>query len=91
MATGTNSLKEMADLLNDNNGIRQRFARAKHIIRPQALSRMFRNKFYIGILTSDKYPEEIRGQHIPMVSEALFYRVQLMGETKILIYVPALL
>lgn len=30
----------------------------------------------MGILTSERYPEEVRGQHIPMVTEALFYRVQ---------------
>ncbi len=30
----------------------------------------------MGLLTSQRYPEEVRGQHIPMVSEALFYRVQ---------------
>lgn len=75
MATGAKTLKEMATLMNED-GIRQRFAGKEHIIRPQALSRMFRNKFYIGILSSDKYPEEVRGQHMPMVSEALFYRVQ---------------
>jgi len=37
---------------------------------------MFRNKYYIGILTSERYPEEVRGQHLAMVSESLFYRVQ---------------
>lgn len=75
MATGTKTLKEMAQLMNDG-GIRQRFAGKKHIVRPQALSRMFRNKFYTGILSSDKYPEEVRGQHVPMIPEGLFYRVQ---------------
>ncbi len=75
MATGTKTLKEMAKLMNDR-GVRQNFAGKKHIVREQALSRMFRNKFYIGILSSEKYPEEVKGQHLPMVSEALFYRVQ---------------
>ena len=30
----------------------------------------------MGILTSKTNPEEVQGQHIPMVSETLFYRVQ---------------
>ena len=75
MATGSKTLKEMTNLLNDW-GVRQRYAGKEKLVMPQALSRMYRNKFYIGILTSEKYPEEIRGQHIPMVSESIFYRVQ---------------
>ena len=56
--------------------VRQRFKGKDYLIQPQAINRMFRNKFYIGLLTSSRYPEEIRGQHIPMVTEAIFYRVQ---------------
>jgi len=75
MGTGTKTLREMANLMNEW-GLRQIFHGKEHMIRPQAIGRMFRNKYYIGILTSEKYPEEVRGQHLPMVSEALFYRVQ---------------
>ena len=75
MATGTKTLKEMATLMNEW-GLRQQFHCKEHIVRPQAIGRMFRNKYYIGILTSASYPDEIRGQHLPMISEALFYRVQ---------------
>ncbi len=75
MSTGTKTLREMAVLMNEW-GLKQRFHGKEHIIRPQAIGVMFRNKFYIGILTSERYPEEVRGQHLPMVSEALFYRVQ---------------
>lgn len=75
MATGTKTLQEMADLLN-KWGVRQKYYSKERIIRAQALSRMFRNKYYIGILTSTRYPEEVRGQHLPMVTDALFYRVQ---------------
>jgi len=75
MGTGTKSLKEMATLLNEW-GVEQNFHGKKHIVRKQAIGRMFRNKYYIGILTSGKYPDEVRGQHLAMVSEALFYRVQ---------------
>ncbi len=75
MATGTKTLSEMANLMNEW-GLRQSFKEKEHLLKPQAISRMFRNKFYIGILTSKRYPEEVRGQHVPMVTEALFYRVQ---------------
>ncbi len=75
MGTGTKTLGEMAKIMNDW-GLRQKFHGKEHAIRPQAISRMFRNKFYIGIITSEVYPEEVPGQHLPMVSEELFYRTQ---------------
>ncbi len=75
MATGTKTLSEMTNIMNEW-GLRQHFKGKDYLLKPQAISRMFHNKFYIGILTSEQYPEEVRGQHLPMVSEALFYRVQ---------------
>lgn len=57
-------------------GLRQMFKGKSYPLRPQNLSRIFKNKFYMGILTSNRYPEEVKGQHIPMISETLFYRVQ---------------
>ncbi len=75
MATGTKTLKEMAELMNEW-GVTQRYKGKENIVRKQALSVMFRNKYYIGILTSTRYPEEVRGQHVAMVTEEMFYRVQ---------------
>jgi site-specific DNA recombinase len=75
MGTGTKTLSEMATIM-DEWGLRQPFKGKEYKLRPQAISRMFKNKFYMGILTSSRYPEEVRGQHIPMISESLFYRVQ---------------
>ena len=75
MATGTKTLNEMAELMN-KQGLRHTYKGRKTIIRKQSLSKIFRNKYYMGMLTSLKYPEEVRGQHLPMVTEALFYRVQ---------------
>jgi DNA invertase Pin-like site-specific DNA recombinase len=75
MGTGTKSLREMAEIMNDW-GLRQKFHGKEHVMRQQAIGRMFRNKYYIGILTSERYPEEVRGQHLPMVTEAVFYRIQ---------------
>lgn len=75
MGTGTKTLQEMTILMNEW-GLRQKCHKKENVILRQSLSRMFRNKYYIGILTSEKYPEEVRGQHLPMVTEELFYRVQ---------------
>ncbi len=66
MATGTTSLNEMSKVMKEW-GLNYR---------NQTLQRIFRNKFYMGILTSTKYPEEVKGQHVPMVTEELFYKVQ---------------
>jgi site-specific DNA recombinase len=75
MGTGTKTLREMAQIMNDW-GIRQRYHGKEQIVRHQVLGRIFRNKYYIGILTSERYPDEVRGQHLPMVTEAMFYRIQ---------------
>lgn len=67
MATGNKSLKEMQKIMNEW-GLPVAGAQTAH--------HMFRNKFYMGMLTSKSYPEEIRGQHIPMVTAEQFYKVQ---------------
>ena len=36
----------------------------------------FRNKFYLGLLTSKTYHEEVKAQNVPMITEEQFYRVQ---------------
>ena len=66
MATGTKSLNEMSTIMAEW-GIK---------IQINTLSRIFNNKFYMGILTSPAYPEEVRGQHTPMITEEQFYRVR---------------
>ncbi len=73
MATGTKSLKEMAHILTEQ---KITYKGKIHKIRANTVQRMFRNKFYMGILTSEKYPEEVRGQHIPMITEEHLYKVQ---------------
>ncbi len=76
VGTGTKSLREMAKILNDQ-GIRERRKGYKDAeIRAQTLSGIFRNKFYAGKLVSKAYGLEVQGQHAPMVTEELFYRVQ---------------
>lgn len=75
MLTGTKSLRGISDVLNEW-GLGQTFKGIKYEFRPQTANRIFRNKFYMGILTSSKYPEEVRGQHTPMITEQQFYRVQ---------------
>ncbi|MCL5746659.1 MAG: recombinase family protein [Patescibacteria group bacterium] len=70
MATGTKSLKEMSEIMKEW-GLNYRF---------QTLQRLFKNKFYMGILTSEAYPEEIKGQHEPMITKEQFYKVQAIIE-----------
>jgi site-specific DNA recombinase len=75
MATGTKSLSEMANIMNEW-GIRKVVAGKEYRLRGQTVDRLFRHKFYMGILTSTKYPEEVKGQHIPMITQEQFYKVQ---------------
>ena len=67
MATGNKSLREMQTLMQEWG---------LPIAGPQTIHHMFRNKFYMGLLTSKSYPEEVRGQHIPMITKEQFYKVQ---------------
>ena len=67
MASGTKSLREIGEIMREW-GLKTTSV--------QTLHNMFRNKFYMGILTSEKYPEEVKGQHIPMITAEQFYKVQ---------------
>ena len=71
-ATGTKTLRQMAVILNEK-GIKSTKGGKMY---PQELSRIFRNKFYMGKIISKKYSQEVLGQHPPMVTEEQFYRVQ---------------
>ena len=76
MATGTKSLQDMATLL-DSQGITDRRKGYKESrLRKQTMSRIFRNKFYAGKVVSKKYGLEVDGQHPPMITEEVYYRVQ---------------
>lgn len=75
IATGTKSLREMAKIMNDWD-LREKFAGKEYPLRAQRLSVLFRSKFYMGVMTSKTYKEEIRGQHVPMITEQQFYKVQ---------------
>ncbi len=75
MATGTTTLTEIAEIMNAW-GIREICRGKSHRLKSQTAQRIFRQKFYMGIITSRKYPDEVRGQHVPMVTEEQFYKVQ---------------
>ena len=75
MATGTKSTRDMAGVMNDW-GLREIHGKREFKLRAQTTCRIFRQKFYSGIITSVTYPEEVRGQHVPMISEEQFYKVQ---------------
>ncbi len=66
MATGTKSLKEMSGIIT-SWGIKMNIKSAHNL---------FHNKFYMGYMTSKVYPEVVKGQHIPMVTEEQYYKVQ---------------
>ena len=79
VATGTKSLEEMAKLMN-NWGMRKTFRGKEYILRSQTVSRLFHMKFYMGILSSSKYSEEVQGQHEAMITEDQYYKVQAIIE-----------
>ena len=66
MATGTHSLLTISKLLNS-------WGLSVH---KQTVNRIFRNNFYIGIITSKRWNLEKRGLHDQMITEDTFYRVQ---------------
>lgn len=75
MATGTKSTREMAEIMNEW-GLREIHGKKEFKLRAQTTCRIFRLKFYCGILSSVTYPEEVKGQHVPMITEEQFYKVQ---------------
>jgi len=66
MATGTKSIREITRLLN-SWGIP---------LRSSSVGRLFNSKFYMGILYSPTYQEEVLGQHVPMITRELFNKVR---------------
>lgn len=75
MLTGTKSLSEMAKIMN-SWGLRKVVAGKEYSLRAQTTDRLFRCKFYTGILVSNKYPDEVKGQQEPMITEEQYYKVQ---------------
>lgn len=76
VATGHKTLKEIAQILRDD-GIKGGKRDGKQgMIRAQTLSKIFKNKFYMGKIISKKYNLEVQGQHPAMVTEEQFYKVQ---------------
>ena len=75
MAAGKTSLTQIAKIMDDS-GIRIKRKNRKYKIRPQTANRIFRLKFYAGVLTSDTYKQEVKGQHVPMITLEQFYKVQ---------------
>ena len=76
MATGTKTLREMAEILTEQGVREKQKGHTEKMLRPQTLNGIFRNKFYMGKIVSQRYSEEVIGQHAPMVTEGQFYRVQ---------------
>ncbi len=84
MSTGTKSLSEMAKEMNAL-GLTNTYGKTIKPITKQYVSRMFNNKFYFGLLTSEKHNEEVLGLHTPMITEKIYYQVQaiITGRTQV--------
>jgi site-specific DNA recombinase len=75
IAVGNKPLRQMTKIMNKME--LYTIHRGKKIkLKISTVQRIFRNKFYAGILTSPTYKEEVQGQHRPMVSLEQFYKVQ---------------
>lgn len=68
----------LTDIANQWNklGIRSLHDSRFKKFRRQSISKIFNNKFYMGILVSEKYGE-VKGLHEPMVDEITFYQVKI--------------
>ena len=75
MAAGKTSLSQIAKIMNEA-GLKIGRSKRAYKIRPQTANRIFRLKFYAGVLSSDTYKQEIKGQHVPMITLDQFYKVQ---------------
>jgi len=71
-ASGQHSLRTLAEMLN-SSGLRTRSGRP---ITHTALSLIFNNPFYTGVIRIRRTNESFDGAHEPLVSKALFERVQ---------------
>jgi site-specific DNA recombinase len=71
-ATGNYALRELGDTLYVR-GLRSRSGKKVHI---NSLAKMLRNPFYIGIIRMKRSGETYQGIHEPLISPALFNRVQ---------------
>ncbi len=75
MAAGKTSLSQIARIMTES-GLTETHGGRSYKIRTQTAARIFRLKFYAGMLTSKTYPDEIKGQHVPMITLEQFYKVQ---------------
>ncbi len=75
MATGTKSSREMAEIL-DSYRLKSGKTGRIYKFTKKNIFRIFRNKYYMGVIVSKTYQKEVLAQHVPMVSKELFDKVQ---------------
>jgi site-specific DNA recombinase len=75
MATGTKSSREMAEIL-DSYRLRSGKTKKLYKFTKKNVFRIFRNKYYMGVIVSKTYQKEVQAQHVPMISKELFDKVQ---------------
>ena len=74
MANKTHTFKSIAEYMN-KIGIVIKIGKKRHPVTHKHAEKLFKNKFYMGILVSERLGER-PGSHEPMISENLFYTVQ---------------
>ncbi len=75
MATGTKSCTEMMEILNDFKLINGKTGKQYTFTRKN-IYRIFRSKYYSGVIVSKTYHLEVQALHIPMVNHEQFATVQ---------------
>jgi DNA invertase Pin-like site-specific DNA recombinase len=75
MATGTKSTKEMTEIMS-KWGFKRVKDGKRFKMSYKFVLRIFRSKFYAGILSSSTYNEDVQGQHIPMITMEMYSKIQ---------------
>lgn len=75
MATGTKSSREIAEILNSYK-LRSGKTGKLYKFTMKSIFRIFRNKYYMGVIVSKTYQLEVQAQHIPMINKETFDKVQ---------------
>lgn len=73
-AKGVHTFESIATFMN-TLGLKIKIGKRRKLVTSQHAHRIFNNKFYMGIITSERWGES-KGIHQQMIPEELFYKVQ---------------
>jgi site-specific DNA recombinase len=71
-ATGNYKISEIIRFLEDK-GVKSESGK---LVNFKSISKIFRNKFYKGLVYSDGFSIEVKGNHVPMIDDLTFQTVQ---------------